>query len=103
MLPALIGVGVGVVGTAGFIGFGLTARAGDRALDACTPDCSREQVDDVRRDYFLSNLSLGVAAAGFLGAGVSLLLSPATPPKAALSRANLRLRLGQLSYLTGEF
>jgi hypothetical protein len=103
LVPTLVGLGVGVVGTASFITFGLMARAGDRSLGSCIPDCSAERVDAVRQDYLLSNVSLGIAGAGFLGAGLSLLLLEPAPASTPASRASVRLRVGPVSYLTGEF
>lgn len=76
MAPAWIAAGVGVVGLAGFATFALSARADDRALERCIPDCRESQVDEVEQQYLWANVSLGVGAAGLLGAAAWLLFSP---------------------------
>lgn len=66
--------GVGVLGSAGVVFFGVRARNGEAALERCSPDCSRGHVDEVERDFLWSNISLGVGVAGLVGAGFWLLL-----------------------------
>jgi hypothetical protein len=76
VLPVAAGA-VGVLGAASFGYFGLQAIHDERALDRCTPNCSQDQVDDVRRQYRVSNVSLGVSIVGLVAAGVWLLLDEA--------------------------
>ncbi len=61
--------GVAVVGLGGFVGFGLSGKSQESDLDACKPDCTRDDVDAMRRSYLFADISLGVAlVAGGLGA-----------------------------------
>jgi hypothetical protein len=71
--PLALG-GVGLAGAAGFVFFGVRAQSGEADLEQCTPNCTQATVDDVKRDYLLSNVSLGVGLAGLVGAGLWLLL-----------------------------
>jgi hypothetical protein len=71
--PLALGA-LGVVGGTGFVLFGVRAKNGETDLERCSPDCSQAQVDDVKRDYLWSNVSLGVGLGGLIGAGLFLLL-----------------------------
>jgi len=53
--------GVAVVGLGGFVGFGLSGRGKQSDLDACKPNCARDDVDSMRTSYLLADVSLGVA------------------------------------------
>lgn len=91
-VPLAAASGLALLGGTGFAYFGLQARAGDRALDACAPSCSRDQVDEVKRDYLFANLSLGVGIAGALASGTFLILSRSDAPKpSAAVRSTLLL------------
>jgi hypothetical protein len=74
--------GVAALGGVGLAYFGSSAKSGEQALDRCTPDCSRGSVDDVKRDYLMANLSLGIGVAALVGAGLMLLLDDADGPSA---------------------
>jgi hypothetical protein len=54
--------------------FGVRARADDRQLANCTPDCSQAAVDHVKREYLWTNLSIGLAAAGITTAALLFLI-----------------------------
>jgi hypothetical protein len=82
--PLALG-GVGLAGAAGFVFFGVRAQSGEADLEQCTPNCTQGAVDDVKRDYLLSNVSLGVGLAGLLGAGLWLLLDQAPTAGSATS------------------
>jgi len=71
--PIALGA-VGLAGAAGFVFFGVRAQSGEADLEQCTPNCSQSRVDDVKRDYLYSNVSLGVGLAGLTAAGLWLLL-----------------------------
>ncbi len=90
--PLALGA-VGLAGGAGFVVFGVRAKNGETDLDQCTPDCSRAQVDDVKRDYLWSNVSLGVGLAGVVGAGL-LLLFDEPPPDGSAKTPRHALELG---------
>jgi hypothetical protein len=72
-LPLVAGA-IGALGATGLIYFGVRAKNGEADLQQCTPSCSQRQVDGVKRDYLLSNVSLGVGIAGLAGAAILLLL-----------------------------
>jgi hypothetical protein len=54
-------------------------------VQACAPDCSRAQVDDLRRDYVFADVSWMTALVA-AGAAVYFALAapPASPPASAL-------------------
>lgn len=70
VVPWVVTGAVASAGAAGFVYWGLQARSGEAALESCSPDCSRSQVADVKRDYLLSNVSLGVGVTGLVAMGV---------------------------------
>jgi hypothetical protein len=78
-LPMVLAGTVALAGAAGFAYFGLTARAEDRDLGRCAPECTRDRVTDVKRDYLLANLSLGVGATGLGVCAVLVALAAARP------------------------
>jgi hypothetical protein len=86
LLPALVAGGVGLAGVASFAYFGLSARSEDRALDGCSPHCSVESTERIRRDYLLGNVSLGVGLASLTVAGAWLVLAP-RPERQSAARA----------------
>lgn len=99
--PAWLGAGVSAAGAVGFAYFGLNGRSKDRALDGCSPACSFEQTDAVRRDYLLANVSLGVGAAGLIGAGAWLVF--ASSESDAKSSAALEVEVGPITSLRHRF
>jgi hypothetical protein len=62
--PAAVWVlgGVGVAALGAFAFFGLRGSSAQGELDerGCKPDCPRDAVDGIRRDYLLANVGLGV-------------------------------------------
>lgn len=73
-LPVVLASSVALFGGIGAAYFGLTARDGDRDLAGCSPNCTRDSVDRVKRDYLLANASLGLAAAGLATTAFLLVL-----------------------------
>jgi hypothetical protein len=53
--------GVAVVGLGGFTAFGLMGNSKQSDLDACKPDCARDDVDAMRSNYLIADISLGIA------------------------------------------
>jgi len=87
-LPVLIVTSGAVLAGISAVYFGLEARADDRQLGKCTPDCTREAVDHTKREYLWTNLSIGLAAAGITTAAVLFFIhghSAARPTTTALS------------------
>lgn len=100
----VIASAVGVAaGTAAVI-LGLKARADDRGLDQCKPNCTQERVSQIRSEYLWTNLSIGLAVTGVATATVLLLLhgdSAKTPARMALG---VDVRANALApTLTGRF
>jgi hypothetical protein len=88
--PLALGA-IGVVGGAGFVFFGVRAKSGETDLERCSPDCSPAHVDDVKRDYLWSNVSLGVGLAGLAAAGLWLLLDEPAAQASTTPRHGVRL------------
>jgi hypothetical protein len=93
---------VAALGGVGLAYFGSSAKSGEQALDRCTPDCSQGSVDDVKRDYLMANLSLGVGVAALLGAGLMLLLddggTPSTNSGSGASAPTISAALGVVRF-----
>jgi hypothetical protein len=95
---------VGALGGIGLAYFGLNARQGEHNLEACSPNCSGQAVDSVRRDYVLANASLAVGLVGFVAMGVVLLTgNPAPPATRRASAPRWDVRVGPISTLTATF
>jgi hypothetical protein len=95
-----------MVGAVGFVGFGLSARHGDRNLGSCTPACSPEQVADVKRDYFWANTALATSIVALLGTGLLWVSSaPAPDPahRAGSTRNHWTVHVGPITTLTARF
>jgi len=74
--------GVAVLGAISFTAFAV----GGRQIQACAPDCTRPQVDDLRRDYLVADVSW---ITGLVAAGAALYFAlaaptPAPPPASAI-------------------
>ena len=65
--------GVGVVGLSSFAFFALSGRSTERELERCAPSCARSDVDRMRREYLIADVSLGVGMAS-AGAATYLFL-----------------------------
>lgn len=98
--PLALGA-IGVVGGAGFVYFGVRAKSGETDLERCSPDCSQAHVDDVKRDYVWSNVSLGVGLAGLVAAGLWLLLDE--PPAQAATTPRHGVQLGRTASWVTRF
>jgi hypothetical protein len=73
---------LGGVAVAGAISFTAFAIAG-RSTQSCAPDCTRPQVDDLRRDYAVADASW---ITGLLAAGVAIYIAVAAPSPAPAAR-----------------
>ena len=88
-------------GTIGFVGFGLAARRGERALTECAPYCSGTHIAEVKRSYLLANVSLGTGLLALGGATVWWFgLRPSSP---AAGKGQWSVELGLISNLRRTF
>ena len=81
-VPASVYVlgGVAVLGGASFAYFGSTGSSKQDDLQAsCAPGCSSSDVKEVRRNYLLADVSLGVGAAALITGAVLLFTRPERP------------------------
>jgi len=89
--------GVGVAGSASFIGFGLSSRSLEHQLEgSCSPLCSDDQIDRVQRRSLIANISLGIGLTSLASAGALYLLSKSEEP-AAPAQPSLQLGLAPLA------
>jgi hypothetical protein len=64
-----------LIGTMGFVYFGLKARQRETQLeDQCAPMCTASQVNEVKQDYLLANVGLGLGVASLVASGVLFLV-----------------------------
>ena len=73
--------GVAAAGAISFAVFGIMGRN----VQSCAPNCAQSQVNDLRRDYVIADVSwiTGLVAAGF--ALYFALAAPASPPPAPVT------------------
>jgi hypothetical protein len=102
LLPIIASSAVSLAGGVGFTYFGLRARAGDSELESCSPDCARARVDEIKRDYLLANVSLGVGIAGAVTTGVLVILNNVGASRAN-GTARSTLLLGPRTVFTTHF
>jgi hypothetical protein len=82
------------IGAAGFIYFGLAARRREAELESqCAPSCSASQVSEVRRDYLLANVGLGLGLASLVTGGLMFLVQSHEPPANGAQAATVRVRV----------
>lgn len=75
--PVYALAGLGVVGAAGFAGFGLATRSLEQdKQDECEPRCTPSDVDDVKQRALFADLSLAVGAAALMAAGTYYFFRP---------------------------
>jgi hypothetical protein len=76
----LASIGVAFIG--GFIGFGLAGNAKRADLDAsgCKPNCAQSDVDAIKTDYVIADVSLGVGLASLAVATVLFIVGQTGTP-----------------------
>lgn len=99
--PIVFSASAAVLGGVGATYFGLTARAGERDLDACSPNCSHQSVDRVKRDYLVANTSLGLAGVGLVVTTVLLVLEFRSPHGSQYARLGVATSQDQLALSLG--
>jgi hypothetical protein len=72
--------GVGVVALGSFTFFGLSGRSTESDLEECAPNCRRDDVDTMRREYLIADISLGVGVLSLGAATYFFLTNPAREP-----------------------
>ena len=83
-VAAIAFTAVGLVGIGSFATFGLLGDAAKSKLDECKPACAPSRVDEVKRDYVIADVSLGVGAI-FLGLATYSFLTRSEPQPASRS------------------
>lgn len=83
-MPLVIGLGaLGGVALVGFGYFGITGLSQRDEVERCSPECTRDQVDEAQRSLLLADVALGVAVVSLGAAAIIYLTRPATTPRAA--------------------
>ncbi|HWO11666.1 MAG TPA: hypothetical protein VNN80_19360 [Polyangiaceae bacterium] len=105
VLPYVIGgVGVAAIGTSFLLAH--WGSDNNRELDSCSPNCSQESVDHVRRMYIAADITLGAGVVA-LGAATWLYFSGADregSDDAAAYRIDVRpTARGAMATMVGEF
>jgi hypothetical protein len=92
-IPTLTWVlgGVGVAGLIGFTAFALSGLSQESDLEACEPNCSTSDTDDLKQTYLFADISLAIGIVGLGGATYFYLTSrserePAAPADSAARR-----------------
>jgi hypothetical protein len=75
-VPAYVLGGVGALGAAGFGYFALVGHQGLGHLNECKPYCAASDVNRVRSEYLVADISLGVSVVALAVAGYWLLSTP---------------------------
>jgi hypothetical protein len=71
---------------AGVAGFGIFGLRSTSKQDECAPECSNAEVDRIKLDSLLADVSLGVGLLALAGATITYLYRPSvTPDKAGIS------------------
>lgn len=80
---------VSLVGFGAFAGFGLYGNSQKRSLETCKPACDPLRVDEVKRDYIIADVGLGVGVV-FLGLATwSFVTRPEVPRQTVAWRVNI--------------
>jgi hypothetical protein len=82
--------GLGAAATASFIVFALKGRGEENGMNGCRPLCQQPDVDAMRRDYLIGDISLAVALASF-SVGTYFFLHPPESEPPATRTAKPRL------------
>jgi hypothetical protein len=82
VLPIVL-AGVGAVGIGGFIGFGIAGNSKRAELDAaaCKPNCAPSDVDTIKTDYVIADVSLGIGLASLAAATVLFVVAASSPTR----------------------
>jgi hypothetical protein len=84
--PVVLAATAAVAAGVAAVILGVRARSDDRGLEQCSPNCTHERADQVKREYLWTNVSIGVAIAGVATAAVLFLLhGDGTPPSGSVA------------------
>lgn len=76
-------LGLGAVGAVSAAAWGISTSVTVSDLEAtCSPQCSQGKIDAVEQRALITDISLGVGAAGFIAAGLTYFLRPEVPASA---------------------
>lgn len=103
-VPIVVGASVTTLGALGAIYFGGKARSEDRALDDCTPNCHRDRIDRIKREYLFANSSLGVMFVGAAATTSFFVFDILSKKKSPVSYVRLDATLSRVAFsLDGRF
>jgi hypothetical protein len=91
-IPTLTWVlgGVGVAGLIGFTAFALSGLSKESDLEACEPNCSTSETDDLKQTYLFADISLAIGILGLGGATYFYVTSRSDPAPTAPADASAR-------------
>jgi hypothetical protein len=103
-VPIVVGASVTTLGALGAIYFGEKARSADRALDDCTPNCDRDRIDRIKREYLFANTSLGVMFVGAAATASFFVFDTLSKKTSPVSYVRLDATLSKFAFsLDGRF
>lgn len=101
LVPSIF-AGIGVVGLAGFASLGAVGRANESRLESsCAPACSEQQMSEVRTQYLLADVSLGVGVASLALGAYFLFRQPSSPTTGRVPALNVQASAQGASFLYG--
>lgn len=82
--------GVALAGVASFTAFGLSGQSEKKSLEkSCRPTCSDSELEPVQTRFLIGDLSLGIAVASAVTAGILYVTRPSRPLPPVASRGNV--------------
>lgn len=73
-------LGLGAVGAVSAAAWGISTSVTVSDLEAtCSPDCEQGKIDAVKQRALITDISMGVGALGFIGAGITYFMRPEVP------------------------
>ena len=91
---AWVATAVSAAGLASFGVFAIIGKSQQSEVDKCSPNCSpsvRDNYDEMKRDYLVADISLGVAAVSAGLATWFFLSAPSTPTQSNAARSSVRV------------
>jgi hypothetical protein len=79
--------GLGLAAGAGFGAFAVLGSSGKGDLEPCKPDCSAERISEVRTQFLVADVLLGVSAVALAASAYLFFTRPSIPKAATTGRA----------------